>query len=147
MFAWVLATHPFTSLSPFPTSSTLTLQESNKNNRQRCSMKKGFLKYMQHSQESTFVRISLQIRRYSNTEAFLWNNRNFSEHLIYKTRSDDCLSNKDELLFYWQQLGDLWIWSRSLYWIQRLKKGIRVYNCTQKFAILKSVLKQDYDLV
>ena len=45
-----------------------------------------FLKVLQISQENTCARVS-----YSDTGAFLWILRHFSEHIFYKTTPSDCL--------------------------------------------------------
>ena len=59
--------------------------------------KKVFLKISQILQANTFVGASL-IKFETPTHVFLWNLRNFEEHLSWRTAANDCFWNAEVYL-------------------------------------------------
>lgn len=128
MFAWVLATHLLISLSPFPTSSTLTLQKSNRNNHRRCSMKKG----KNICNICRKILVSNSLLKYEGTSTHKCFPMNLK--IFEKTHLDYHFSKNHEALFK-ILMAAIGRWFLNLIIVFILDSGIKKWTC--EFIILR----------
>ena len=71
----------------------MQLYLNHRSSHRRCSAKKGVGENFVNFTGKYLFLIKWQTFRYSNTGVFLWNLRNFEEHLLWRTSANDCSWN------------------------------------------------------